>query len=772
MKNKLTNKVNEIKSKVSVISPVFNVEDYIEETILSLVNQTLSPIEIILVDDGSTDNSANIIKNYAEEYENIIYVKQDNSGPGVARNTGLKKASGEFISFVDSDDILPNDALENLYNTAVLKEVDIVLGASLSFNKKETWFIKSHYDNGVYKEGYKSLITNPELLYSLGPCNKLYRKKLIEDIRFPANIKVTEDQPFVIEAYLKANKKIYTIDKVIYKYRSRESDNNLSLSQTVRVNSVNVLNDIFNSISISDQLWLQYIPNYFQLNDIKTYYYKRLISADIWPALRNAIDSRNEKIQKESLIKVMNWLETLDPIIINNLPSLHTMVFENIVNRYDLLCSSAKRSYQDCLEFISPKISINTDIELRQLKNPESYIASQKAWKRKSLNPIRLYVYKRKFSRLKSKVQTAVIRHIIFPLCSYLPLQNKIIFASNKTEKMQGSIKYIYNEIVKARPEYKVAGHFKKKRSFKEFAKLYYDIATSKYVILEDYYRPLYKLKTRRGTDVIQTWHAAGAFKKFGHSAVGYRESNTEEFENQAHGSYTKAAVTSKEIIPYYAEAFNIPEENVYSVGLPRTDVFFDKQKLEYINQKYKARYPVLSNKKIITYAPTFRGGPGKRASFHIQLDLKKMAEELSDEYVLLLKLHPSVTKSIDIPREAEDFVLNMSKDDINHILSITDILISDYSSVIFEYALLERPMIFFAYDLEDYSKDRGFYYEYEDFIPGPLAERTGEVISLIQQNTFDLQKVKAFKERFFDNFDGRASERFVETFIKPIKKS
>ncbi|QFK72893.1 glycosyltransferase [Pradoshia sp. D12] len=759
--------------KVSVITPVYNVEEYLEETLDSLVNQTLAPIEIIMIDDGSTDRSPDIIKEYSRRYPNIISVKQENSGPGAARNNGLKIARGEYISFVDSDDILPRDALESMYTAALSKKSAIVLGASLSFNKTETWFIGSHYNNKVYEKGEKNLIANQELLYSLGPCNKLYRRDIVKDITFPLGIKVTEDQPFVIEAYLRAGGDIYTIDKVIYNYRSRENEDNLSLSQTVRVNSVSVLKDIMKSMSISDSLWDKYIDNEVARFQVKRYYYNRLVTADIWPALRNAVDSRNRDITVQTFGIFNEWIRGLDKHFFNEIHSLHTVIFKNLVNRFDLLDSSGRKSYQECLDIALKKISFKTEIRLLESPAFEStFKAARKSGEKNSFLPIQMYVYKRKYIRFNSKVNTAVIRRIVFPLCKLLPLQDKITFASSKVASLQDSFECLYDEIEKSRPDYKVVGHFKKERSFKDYVKLYYDIATSKYVIVEDYYRPLYKLKARKGTEVIQTWHAAGAFKKFGHSAVGYRESNTKEFENQAHGSYTKVAVTSKEIIPHYAEAFNISEKNVYSVGLPRTDVFFDQEGIEYLRKKYEAVYPAMRNKKIITYAPTFRGGPGKRSSFNIQLDLKKMAEELSDEYVLILKLHPSVTKGVNIPKEAKDFVLNLSKNDINNVLSITDILISDYSSVIFEYALLERPMIFYAYDLEEYLQDRGFYYEYKDFIPGPLADKTEQVISLIQQNAFDIQKVKAFKERFFEVFDGQASKRFVETLIKPIKKS
>ena len=756
------------KVKVSVITPVYNVEEYIAETLDSLVRQSLSPIEIIMVDDGSKDKSAEIIKIYQEKHANIIYIKQDNRGPGAARNNGLNIAKGEFISFVDSDDILPLEALENLYNAAVEKEAKLVIGASQSFNKNETWFIASHYNNGVYNKGHKNLISNHELLYSLGPCNKLYCRSLIQDIRFPTGIKVTEDQPFVIEAYLRAGEKIYTIDKIIYRYRTREVETNLSLSQTVLVNSMNVLQDIMNSILISNQLWESYIDNHVARYHLKKYYFNRLVSADIWPAIRSAIDSRNNKNQVDTLKIFHSLVGQLDISLFNDIPSLHTVIYKNIVNRYDLLTGPARKLYLELVRMAYTKTLLKTEVMM--INSQEPFPSVIKAGRKNSFIPILKYIYKRKYQRVTSKIKTATLRRIIFPVCGYLPQQNKITFASNKMQKLQDSFEYIYNEMIHLRPEYKIVGHFKKKRSFRDFAKLYYDIATSKYVILDDYYLPLYKLKVRKRTEVIQTWHAAGAFKKFGHSAVGYRESNTKEFEREAHGSYTKVAVTSKEIVPFYAEAFNINEKCVYPVGLPRTDLFFNKEEIEYIKQKYLGIYPALRNKKIITYAPTFRGGPGKRATFNIQLDLKKMAIELSDEYVLILKLHPSVTKGVKIPKEASDFVLNMSKNEINNVLSITDILISDYSSVIFEYAILERPMIFFAYDLNEYLQDRSFYYDYKEFIPGPIAEETDQVISLIQKNSFDIQGVRNFKEKFFDDLDGQASKRFVETFIKPYK--
>jgi CDP-ribitol ribitolphosphotransferase / teichoic acid ribitol-phosphate polymerase len=753
--------------KVSVITPVYNVEVYLEETLDSLVNQTCKNIEIIMVDDGSSDRSPEIIEKYAKLYDNIVFIKQENSGPGAARNKGLDVARGEFVSFVDSDDLLPLDALETMFNAAIEQEADIVTGASLSFNSKETWFIGSHLNNGVYRPGEKNLIANQELLYSLGPCNKLYRRTLIQDIRFPLDIKVTEDQPFVIEAYLRA-RKMFTVDKIIYNYRSRETDTNISLSQTVRVKSVKVLSDIFKSLKLSDQLWDKYIENKEARFAVKSSYYQRIVLADIWPAVRSALNSKKCDVQVKSFKMVLDWAKEMDIHLFNSVTELHRVMTYEIADRFLSLCNESQKLYLEWLKVAFSKFNPGSLHQLEISRKKSVVLAAKKSAKKNSLMPLKSFLLKRKVKKIRTLGRMAVARRIVLPLSGLLPQKNKITFASNKFPVLADSFLEIYKQLVELRPDYEIKGHLKKKKTFKDFCRLYYDMATSKYVILDDYYRHLYKLKLPKRTEVIQIWHAAGAFKKFGHSAVGYLESNTSEFENHAHQSYTKAVVTSQEIVSHYAEAFNMPEKDIYPLGLARTDFFFNKDALEYNRENYYGTYSKLRGKKVITYAPTFRGGPGKRSNFQMNLDLIGMAKELGDEYILVLKLHPSVNKNVKIPEEAQDFVINMSANDISNVLAITDILISDYSSLVFEYALLERPMIFFAYDLKQYLEDRGFYYEYNDFVPGPIVSTTEEIIELVKNDEFDLEKVKQFKERFFDHLDGQAAKRFVETLIKP----
>lgn len=148
-------------------------------------------------------------------------------------------------------------------------------------------------------------------------------------------------------------------------------------------------------------------------------------------------------------------------------------------------------------------------------------------------------------------------------------------------------------------------------------------------------------------------------------------------------------------------------------------------------------------------------------------LNLEKLYNELKDEYVFLFKIHPFVKNEFSIPYQFSDFFYDFSSyREINDLLFITDILITDYSSVCFEYALLNKPMIFFAYDVEEYVRTRDFYYDYHSFIPGPLAKTTERMIDIIQKEDFKMEKIEPFVKYFFDDLDGKATERVVDQLI------
>lgn len=187
-------------TKVSLIVPIYNSQNYLEKCIKSLISQTLKDIQIILINDGSTDNSEKIIKSFDDE--RIVYISKNNEGIGKTRNLGIDKATGEFLAFVDSDDYLNEHFCEYMYQKAVNDDCDLVV---CDFFEDRNTLV------GIKFKDFKdtNLRETPELInyINLGPCNKLYKKSLFDDKsnRFEENLKY-EDAPFVVKMLVSANR--------------------------------------------------------------------------------------------------------------------------------------------------------------------------------------------------------------------------------------------------------------------------------------------------------------------------------------------------------------------------------------------------------------------------------------------------------------------------------------------------------------------------------------------------------------------------------------
>lgn len=294
------------------------------------------------------------------------------------------------------------------------------------------------------------------------------------------------------------------------------------------------------------------------------------------------------------------------------------------------------------------------------------------------------------------------------------------------------------------------------------------DISDAHYVFLNDACNVTSCIPLRKGTKIYQLWHACGAFKKFGMSTAelifGDNRKSLEKYPNYGNLSYV--TVSSPEVIWAYEEAMNLKDTKtqVVATGVSRTDVFYDQHFIEQSKAAVYSVCPAAENKKIILYAPTFRGRVAKAESPDC-LDIPAMKRALGDEYVLLIKHHPFVKQPPVVPEDCADFAMDVTKSlEIDQLLCASDVCVSDYSSLIFEYSLFERPMIFFAYDLDDYFDWRGFYYNYDELTPGPVVKETEEIIDYIRHLDvrFDQAQVHAFKEKFMSSCDGHATDRIM----------
>lgn len=279
-------------------------------------------------------------------------------------------------------------------------------------------------------------------------------------------------------------------------------------------------------------------------------------------------------------------------------------------------------------------------------------------------------------------------------------------------------------------------------------------LATAKYIFLNDNFMPMADLKFSKEAVITQLWHAEGAFKKFGLSApltddVAQREKKCSE-------KLTYVICSSKNVVPVYSEAFGIDEKKIIPLGAPRIDLLLAERNIDELRRAFDNLHPECKGKKLILYAPTFRenGDADKRLLDNI--DMKKFNDELGDEYSLLIKLHPQINSSSPV----EGAVDVTKGHDIGELTLISDMLITDYSSACMDFALLSKPCIFFAFDLEEYEKERSFYFDYEEYVPGKVARTFVEVVDAIKSPRNAEEKLRTFRDFNFDYVDCKNAER------------
>lgn len=273
--------------KVSIILPVYNLQTYISETIESIVNQTYKNWECIVIDDGSSDRSADIIKAVIAMNPQIRLIQTENRGVSSARNTGLRNITGDYVYFVDGDDPLPVDALMSLTISAKNHKADIVIGKMMHKYNGVLRNIPTYEKYGVYNEGEKTLENNPEILHSIGPTAKLFHKDVIKGLQFPTHLKFAEEHPFIVQAY-QNSRKIYVVNKLVYNYIIRDEEDSMSTTQQLDTRTYEFIKDLIESHMLVFNLMRNKSGR-----KVQQYYYYRITEYIMWPLLKFAVQSNN-----------------------------------------------------------------------------------------------------------------------------------------------------------------------------------------------------------------------------------------------------------------------------------------------------------------------------------------------------------------------------------------------------------------------------------------------------------------------------------------------
>lgn len=394
---------------------------------------------------------------------------------------------------------------------------------------------------------------------------------------------------------------------------------------------------------------------------------------------------------------------------------------------------------------------------------------------------------KQLFVKIRRGKLVQKLYRIAFSAASKLPKNNQlIIFESFHGKQYSDSPRAIYEYMRENYPEYQLywAADRRYLHIFQEENLPYAKRLSLKWIFLMTRAKywvintrlPLW-IKKPKKTIYLQTWHGT-PLKKLGIDIddVQMPGTNTEKYKENFIYEASKwdyLVSPNRYSTDIFKRAFQFKGE-MLETGYPRNDYLINNDHSEEINN-IKKRLQIPSDKKVILYAPTWRDNQfyeKGRYKFNIELDLQRLKEELGDTHMIILRMHYLVAENLDL-REYEGFVVDFSKHkDIRELYLISDTLITDYSSVFFDYANLKRPILFFVYDLEDYRDNlRGFYLDFENKAPGPLFKTTEEIIREIKTIEHEgFQSGQAFND-FYNQFcyleDGSSTQRVVDKLLK-----
>lgn len=365
----------------------------------------------------------------------------------------------------------------------------------------------------------------------------------------------------------------------------------------------------------------------------------------------------------------------------------------------------------------------------------------------------------------------------------------RILLMSDQSEEMGSNMVALKNALIREgfNPEEALRAITTKHYNILHWMKTLKKIAWADYIFLDDHSQTTDWL-TIKGAVITQLWHAGAGFKSTGYSRFGMPASPAPK---SGHRQYTYGIAGSKKIRHFFSEVWGINDEMVLPTGMPRLDEYLDENYIEETANKLLNNYPVLckpssdspksvsttseswkdrKRDNIILFAPTYRGENKKHAYYpydKLYLDkLYKLCEETDS--VIIFKMHPFVEDPVPIPEEYKDRMIDLVKyPNINDLFYITDLLITDYSSNIYEFSLMRKPILFYAFDIDEYMETRGFHRDYRTNVPGKIVETFDDMIQAIEKKDFEYEKVEEYIDNNFEFTDTHACDRIIDWIIR-----
>jgi CDP-glycerol glycerophosphotransferase len=775
--------------KVSIIMPFHRGVHFLEDALESLRDQSFKDFELLLICDHVEEDIDTYINEYSKDFNISVAHLKDVTGVAAARNLGLSMAKGEYIYFCDSDDYLDPRALELLVATADEDGADVVYG-----KKIWTWFQRSIFLRKLYEEqeeeeeedadageGNKNGESSDNGQETADSDGRVVKdnsiKDDIDDNDSGKNDDEEETEYLTEEEYiaLKQRRAFYYLVTRRKSVRSTSVLHILMKRQLIEDNKIRFNEDI---IYLSDYPFLlQVLSKAYLFNrNMDSQYIKRNHNDSInYPSLGQMKGSKNF----DEYVKTYEYAKTL----IAPESDLRSRLDKKIIyftTKYFAPKLKRMKNSQEVMKdfYILHDMISRMDWELiRSYRKYKKRIlrAFYKGNYKKAVRIVTVHLARRKlisFIRNKREFPKFLYRKLFLRTS----LKDNWVFCESFFGKnYSDSPKYVYEYLQKNYPgKYKFVWVIDNKRTkipykhtkVKRFSIRYcYYLARCKYYIFNSR-QPVW-IKKRPGNVFLQTWHGTPLkrlvfdLEDINSATPRYKK---ETYKQSRLWDYLIAA--NKYSSDIFRRCF-IYDKTMLETGYPRNDIMHWDNKEE-IAGRIRDRLGIPKDKKTILYAPTWRDDEyytKGQYKFTLKLDLRLMKEKLGDEYVILLRTHYFIADSIDVTG-LEGFAVNVCKyDDISELYLISDYLITDYSSVFFDYANLKRPMLFYTYDLEKYRDVlRGFYIDIEEELPGPLLFTTEEIIDAINNMDKIVEKYKDKYDVFYEKFcaweDGHASQK------------
>ncbi|AOF49028.1 teichoic acid biosynthesis protein F [Tetragenococcus halophilus] len=744
-----------------------NSSKFLEYCIESLEKQVYRNFEVLFIHNQST-----ILERYLKN-STLNYRIFEDDGETIAnfRNIGIREAAGDYILFMDADDFLHPNALiyakqminESNNSVNVLKlriaKTDLDKNSALKLEQKpfyristlnslnkmlknegygsanEDQFVSELFNYDVVPHPYKTLTVEKyfsKLSYHLKAHSFIIKKTfLIEnELYFNSRNDLYADIPFLVRLYNLVEIIQQTTTKLYYKSIHNDPINEPSTSQIEREDRQLKRVQAFNE-SIQEST-----------NDIII---KKVKRAAINYYLYKIVTQSTFKDSFKEILPIYKELSQVlqtgsEPINVRkrHRPEVSNIKKGNFKTAY--FFSRSRLIAYDTSRFVKPKKT-----RYRQ-KSIQKHIFSKFPIKKRTI------LYESFLGRNYSDSPKAIFNHLL----QQEPNKWRHVWVLND------------KELIKDNPEFQ---HSNVKVITRFSWQYFYYVTIAKYFIL-NMRQPNY-LEKKQDQVILSTWHGT-PLKHLVFDMNNVTSANKQYkkifYEQSRKWDYLIADNKYSEDI--FVSAFMYPRENILTYGYPRNDILINHTIED--QQEIKQRLGIPLDKKVILYAPTWRDDEFHSVGnykFTLRLNLERLREELGNEYVIILRMHYFISDVLDLS-DYEGFAFDYSKyNDINHLYIISDLLITDYSSVFFDYANLKRPILFYTYDLAKYKDElRGFYIDVQKDLPGPLLYTSEEVIDRIKNIKSVMYEYEEKYKLFYDQYcaldDGNASKRVVEKVI------